>query len=72
MKNKQIIELLKSGDFTIAYHDNAYCTLHKGKHEYEDCTDENEVAVFGGNGNGYLPEEVELLVKALGGKAHTI
>ena len=71
MKEKQIIDLLKSGNFTIAYHDSEYCCLYKGKLKYEDLPEDGEVAEFD-DVNGYIPDIVELLVKALGGKSDSI
>lgn len=73
---KKIIDLLKSGKFTLAYHDREYCTLYKGIHDYDDLTDDygessikEEINFYGhGEGHGYAPEEVVALVKALGGK----
>ena len=65
---KKVIELLKSGNFTLAYQDSCYCSLHVGKKSYDDCTEENEIDEFGDTTIGYCPAEVEALVKALGGK----
>ena len=68
MANK-IIQLLKSGDFTVAYHDNGVCSIYKGKHKYEDLPD----SIYEPDDtDGYAPEIVELLVKALGGKIDSI
>ena len=68
---KKIIELLKSGDFTIAYHDNDSPYLYKKKLEYDDLP-EKEYYQFDSNHDGYIPEVVFLLVKALGGATETI
>lgn len=75
---KKTIELLKSGNFTLEYHDSQACNLYAGKHKHEDLTDdEGEPALkvfdeFDGRSDGYIPAEVEALVKALGGKVVTI
>jgi hypothetical protein len=71
MKKKDIIKLLKSGDFTIAYHDNACPTLYKGRREYEQLLGENEVELDGLD-EGYCPEIVSLLTEALGGVSNSI
>lgn len=69
MKEKEIIELLKSGNFTIAYHDNGVCSLYKDKYtNYDKIYDEKPVLEIDCEFDGYLPKEVELLIKALGGK----
>lgn len=67
----KIIKLLKSGDFTIAYHDNGSPYLYKGKHEYDDLP-EKELYQFDDGHDGYIPEVVYMLVKALGGATETI
>jgi hypothetical protein len=67
---KEIVQLLKSGDFTIAYHDNGYACLYKGRMEYEDLP-EGELYVFGDT-HGYTPEVVMLLIRALGGSSQSI
>lgn len=72
MTDDQIIELLKSGDFTLAYHDNLQCTLYRGKHEYEDLP-ENGVKDFENDfWVGYAPKITCLLVSALQGKIESI
>jgi hypothetical protein len=73
MNHEEIINILKSGNFTVAYHDNSYCCLYEGKHDYENLPDK-EVAVFYNTdiSLGYCPGIVNLLVTALGGKADSI
>lgn len=73
MTDKKIIDLLKSGNFTIAYHDNGQCGLYKGKLDYDDLP-EKEERLFEGNhaALGYAPEIVCILVEALGGKIDSI
>lgn len=73
MKEKQIIELLQSGNFTIAYHDNGHCCVYEGKFKYDELPENGEVAEFYDHqSEGYLPEIVQLLTKALKGKSETI
>ena len=67
---KKIFDLIKSGNFTIAYHDNGDAFLYEGKHTYERLPEE-EVYHFTEN-DGYIPEVVSALVAALGGKSVTI
>jgi hypothetical protein len=70
---KEVKELLRSGDFTIAYHDNGQCSLYKGRHKYDDLPKE-EFASFdmNDNYNGYAPAIVVFLVKALKGRCESI
>jgi len=72
MTKNEKIELLKSGNFTIAYHDSDYCCLYKGKLDYDELPEDGEVAEFDGTTDGYISEAVEYLVKALGGKVISI
>jgi hypothetical protein len=71
MKENKIVELLRSGDFTIAYHDNGYACLYKGKFDY-DSLPKKELSDFDGGDIGYAPNVVVLLVAALGGKIDSI
>lgn len=68
-KELEIIKLLKSGNFTLHYYDNDSCALYKGIHK--DQVPERAVIEFECESEGYLPKEVELLVKALGGESGT-
>lgn len=70
MTRKQIIAMLRTGNFTLAYHDNQYCVLYRGHHDY-DHLPKREITLPPG-GEGYIPVEVELLVEALGGKVETV
>lgn len=73
--DKKLLHLIKSGDFTIVYHDNDSCEIHKGQFdEYEDVP-ENKRPVYEFNyasSEGYCPEVVSLLVEALGGKSISV
>lgn len=67
-KENEIIELLKSGKFTIHYHDNGSCSLYSGIHK--ESLPKKSVAEFDmSESEGYLPPEVSLIVKALGGES---
>jgi len=68
----EIVELLKSGNFTVAYHDNGYCCLYKGRLEYDDLPKRCFAEFSSYNDDGYLPKIVRLLVETLGGKSSTI
>lgn len=72
MTRAEQLKLLKSGDFTIAYHDNGQCTLYKGKHEYDSLPEKGVADYYDHDGEGYLPPIVQLLVDALGGASETI
>jgi len=71
MTNNKIIELLKSGNFTIAYHDNQSPALYKGHWEYEQLENKKEIPIDNFD-DGYCPEIVALLTKALGGKSTSV
>jgi len=78
-KEQKIVELLKTGNFTLHYWDNGECTLYKGMHDEEElgmltdkAHEEIIVAEFDNVFEGYLSKEVELLVAALGGQAGSI
>lgn len=71
MTQAEVVALLRSGHFTIAYHDNGSPCLYKGKFEYEDLP-ESEDYCFEDNFDGYIPEVVYLLSKALNGATETI
>ncbi len=70
--SEKILKLLKSGDFTIAYHDNGYCCLYEGRHEYDKLPKKEFQGFYDDDGDGYLPPIVHLLVTALGGASETI
>ena len=80
MNEKKLIELLKSGDFTIVYWDNVTPTLYKGKWKKDKEFDRDEYTTMNKaevdfpmyDMHGYLPDIVYLLTKALGGNADSI
>lgn len=72
-KSDKIIEMLSTGNFTLAYHDQGYCALYKGKRKYEDLEEGEELKEFSNHRRSdYIPEEVVLLVKMLGGKVVSV
>jgi hypothetical protein len=69
------LKILKSGDFTILYHDNGQCDLFEGKYDsYEDVPEGVEPIqeFYSNDSEGYCPDIVSLLTKALGGKTYSI
>ena len=74
MSDKEVIELLKTGNFTIAYSDSGCCDLFKGKYSYSKLPVDKELRSFdyAEDFNGYMPKIVELLIKALGGKGNSV
>lgn len=78
-KENKILQLLKSGNFTIIYNDNGSCEIiAKRCNDYETlpCDEDGnlleESLEFPEQVNGYVPNEVALLVKALGGKVVSV
>lgn len=73
MTEKKIIELLESGDFTIAYHDNGQGGLYKGHYfDYDDLPEKADCEFDYSDSEGYMPLIVQHLTKALGGKSYSI
>lgn len=80
MNEKDIIKLFKSGNFTIVYWDNECPTIYKGKwdineeYEKDDYKEMNkhEINIDMYDNNGYIPDIVDWLAKALDGKTDTI
>ena len=80
MNKQEIIDLLKSGDFTIIYWDSGEATLYEKKwnkeREFErddyQTMDKFKVSLPDFGSSGYTPEIVSLLVEALGGKSDSI
>lgn len=70
---EEVIELLKTGNFTIAYHDNGSCCLYKGKFKYDDLPEAEDYSFdMDDNYVGYAPSIVHFLASALGGKCDSI
>jgi len=74
--SRKVLNHLRSGDFTLYYHDNGACSLYPGLIK-DICDKESEelpepIAEFGGTEYGYVPGEVLALVKALGGIAESV
>lgn len=72
MNEKQLIKLLKTGNFTVLYHDNGSCGFYKGKFKYDDPKERKPILSCDCQFDGYLPKEVELLIKALGGSCDSV
>jgi hypothetical protein len=70
---KEIVALLKSGDFTIAFHDRGECSIYRGKFKYEKLPEKEDYTIQMGAGQeGYAPDVVLFLCMALGGKCISI
>jgi len=80
LTKRQLINLFKSGDFTIVYWDSAEPTIYKGKWDYnKECNrddyktmNKSQVEIPMYNMNGYVPDIVEWLAEALKGKTDSI
>jgi len=69
MKKTKLIELLKTGNFSVHYDDNGSGRFVKGKKDYGEG---RTIFEFEGRGIGYAPTEVEILVEALGGAVDSV
>ena len=71
MLKENLVQLLKSGNFTVAYHDNQEGAIYQGR--ADNCNklpEDDKVDNFAlWDNEGYLPYIVRVLVEALGGKA---
>jgi len=80
MDKKELVSLLKSGNFTIAYWDSQIPTIYKGKWNIEKEYDKDEYKELSKHEinfpmygmNGYLPDVVILLTQALKGISYSI
>lgn len=80
MNEKDLISLLRSGNFTIIYWDNEGPTLYKGKwdrdEEYEKdeyaTMEKSKIEIDQYNMDGYIPDVVKWLTMALRGRADSI
>lgn len=78
MTEKSIINLLRSGKFTVIGQDSDCLEIYKGHIKYDQIVDDDgdvvqEEVIYEDNGGvGYVPEIVRLLVKALKGKVDSI
>lgn len=80
MKEKDLVSLFRTGNFTIIYWDNESPTFYKGKwdkdKEYEkdeyDTMNKSEIEINQYDGSGYLPDVVRWLVMALKGNSDSI
>lgn len=72
---KEIVELFKSGKFTIVTHDRGEYTIYKKHYEdYDKLPSKGNYLVVDGNmgDKGYFPAIVCYLVEALGGKTESV
>lgn len=77
---KEIIELLRSGNFTVVYWSRNDPTLYRGIWDYNSEFSKDEYAEMDKSivklpdmfQDGYCPEIVALLVEALAGKSDSI
>lgn len=76
---EQIVEMLKSGDFTIFYNNNEAPTLYQKRWDMEEECERDEYETlnkfeveFSDFNSGYCPEIVRLLTEALGGLSGSI
>ena len=80
ISEKELVALLKTGNFTIVYWDNENPTFYKGKwdknKEYErdeyETMNKSELDIEQYNMQGYCPDVVKWLVMALKGKSDSI
>lgn len=73
MTEDNILKMLQTGDFTIAFHDNDYCCLYKGRYKYDELPEKEDVAFdMNVDREGYAPYVMSLLVAALNGKIESI
>lgn len=77
---KDLVELFRSGNFTIVYWDRGEPTIYKGRWNYHKENEKDEYEKMEKSRiyypmydiDGYCPDIIHLLVKALGGKADSI
>jgi hypothetical protein len=67
-----IMKLLRSGNFTLITWDNGEYTLYEGVYDIDEIDDDTPEVDFVDFYAGYMPKIVELMAKALGGKADSI
>ena len=78
MEKKRIIKILKSGNFSIYYHDNGCASIYEGKYNFDEIQDEEwdklqeEKLIFESEPDGYYTLDVELLVEALDGELYSV
>lgn len=69
--DNRVVELMRSGNFTIAYHDSEVASLYEGKYKYEDLPESAEIQ-YEDWSEGYCPKIVSLLTRALNGKSDSV
>lgn len=79
VSKKEALAVLKSGNFSIHYHDNGSGSIYRGRFDYDKLQDKEgndanpgeEILQFDNSSpleDGYVPGIVKILVEALGGK----
>lgn len=75
MERTKLLEIIKSGDFSVYYHDNGCSTIYQGKHDFDEVKDWDameKLIIFESEPNGYHTSDLELLVDALGGVIYSV
>ncbi len=74
MSRDELLRLVKSGGFTVLYHDHGHAELYRGRFEYHDLPEgQKSISIDAFDlGRGYIPTVVKLLVAALGGVVDSI
>jgi len=67
--DERILNLIKSGNFTVITWDNGQYSFYEGKQTVDTVSDKDLEAFieFDCEEDGYMPDAVALLIKALGG-----
>jgi len=74
----ELFENIKSGNFSVYYHDNGCSIIYKGKHdfdniEWDEVEEEMEkLIMFESEPDGYYTSDLALLVEALGGNLYSV
>ena len=72
LQRKEIIKLMKTGNFTICYYNHQEGGVWKGHLEPDELDIDAELIEFSNKGDErYLPEIVDMLVEALGGECNS-
>ena len=73
LTRKEIIKLMKTGNFTLYYYNKEEGGIWKGHLEPDELDVDAELVGFSSmNNEGYLPEIVNMLVEALDGECNSI
>lgn len=73
MSDNKLLNLLKSGNFTIAFHDRNMVSLYEGKYDYDELPETEDYQFdLCDSHKGYAPYIMCVLVKSLNGKIESI